>query len=425
MLMGAMNIHERFMQRALLLAERGAGFVYRENPLVGAVVVREDEIIAEGFHQRYGGPHAEVCALDAAGKEAKGADLYVTLEPCVHHDKKTPPCADKIIRSGIRRVFIAMRDPNPKVKGRGVQKLKRAKIEVMEGILEKQARKLNEIYIKYITTGRPFVLLKMAMSADGKIATVSGDSKWISGEESLELAHELRNRFMAVLVGINTVLKDDPHLNTRLNKEARDPIRIILDSKGRIPLDARVLHTKSPAKTVIATTGAISKEKWAQLRQLGAEIWKLPAKEHKVDLRALIAKLASEKIDSLLIEGGPIVAASFLKEGLIDKVLFVIAPKILGGKEAPSPIGGTGFRTIRQAIQLRDVSVRMLGKDVIYEGYLKKRRRVIFDDPPSALLSSSPNPIPSSPGGSDDRAYMPRSLGFHLGSILAVSVLLV
>lgn len=359
------------MQRALELAERGAGFVYRENPLVGAVVVKENKLIAEGFHQRYGGPHAEVCALEAAGAKAKDADLYVTLEPCAHYDKKTPPCVDKIISSGVRRVFIAMRDPNPKVNGRGVQKLKEAKIEVMEGILEKQARKLNEIYIKYITTGRPFVLLKMAMSADGKIATRTGDSKWISSEEALKLAHELRNRFMAVVVGINTVLKDDPQLNTRLNRPARDPVRIVLDSKGRTPVEAKVLHLKSAAKTVIATTEAISKDKEAQLQQLGAEVWKLPAKEHKVDLQVLMDKLTAEKIDSLLVEGGSTVAASFLKAGLlIDKVLFVIAPKIVGGQIARSPIGGEGIPNVSEAIQLRDVSVRMLGQDVIYEGYV-------------------------------------------------------
>ncbi len=358
------------MRHALELAERGAGFVYRENPLVGAVVVKEKEIIAEGFHQRYGGPHAEVCALEAAGTQAKGADLYVTLEPCVHYEKKTPPCVDKIIRSGIKRVFIAMRDPNPKVNGRGVERLKAAKIEVIEGILEREARRLNEIYIKYITTGRPFVLLKMAMSADGKIATVTGDSKWISSEASLKLAHELRNRFMAVLVGISTVLKDDPQLNTRLTKKARDPIRIILDSRGRIPLEAKVLHLGGPAKTVIATTDAISKEKEAQLRQLGAEVWKLPAKEHKVDLRALIDKLAAEKIDGLLVEGGSTVAASFLKAGLVDKVLFVIAPKLVGGQGAAGPIGGEGVKNISEALQLRHVSVRMLGGEVIYEGYL-------------------------------------------------------
>ena len=366
-----MEANEGFMQRALELAERGAGFVYRENPLVGAVVVKENAIIAEGFHQRYGGPHAEVCALEAAGAKAKDADLYVTLEPCAHYNKKTPPCVDKIIASGIRRVFIAMRDPNPKVNGRGVQRLKAAGIEVIESILEKQARRLNEIYIKYITTGRPFVLLKMAMSADGKIATVTGDSKWISGEESLKLVHELRNRFMAVLVGINTMLKDDPQLNTRLTQKARDPLRIILDSKGRISLEAKVLHLESSAKTVIATTEAISPEKEAQLRRLGAEVWKLSAREHKVDLRVLIDKLATEKIDSLLVEGGSTVAASFLKAGLIDKVLFVIAPKLLGGQEAPGPFGGEGVENIRKAIQLRDVSVRMLGEDVIYEGYLK------------------------------------------------------
>jgi len=366
-----MNVENKFMQRALELARLGEGQV-NPNPLVGAVVVKDGKIIGEGYHQKFGGPHAEAFALEAAGKEAKGADLYVNLEPCVHYDKKTPPCVDKIINSDIKRVYVAMRDPNPKVSGKGIKKLKEAGIAVEEGILEERAKKLNEIYCKFITTGRPFVLLKMAMTADGKIASKTGDSKWISSEESRLMVHKLRNKYAAVLVGVNTVLKDDPQLTVR-EIEGRDPWRIVLDSQGRIPLRAKILQAKSEAKTIIATTAKMPRDVEAALKERGSkvEVWRLPAKDGKVDLVSLIEKLAALGIDSLLVEGGATVAASFLKENLVDKIMLFIAPKIIGGREALTPVEGEGLAKIEDAFSLKDVSVNMVDNDVVYEAYLE------------------------------------------------------
>lgn len=367
-----MEEHERFMRRALELAERGAGRV-NPNPLVGAVVVKDGKIVGEGFHERFGGPHAEVVALEAAGGEASGADLYVTLEPCAHWGK-TPPCVERIISAGVRRVFAAVRDPNPLVDGKGLAKLREAGLEVVEGLLEKEARKLNEPFFKFITTGRPFVVLKMALSLDGKAATRSGDSRWISNERSRELVHRLRNRYAAVLVGINTVLKDDPQLTVRL-PGGRDPWRIVLDSRGRIPLEARVLNLASPAPTVIATTELMPQEKEAALKRKGARVWRLRARDGRVDLEELLRKLGEEGLDSLLVEGGPTVAAGFLEwgspPGLVDKVVFFIAPRIIAGREAPSAIGGRGVAELAEAWKLRDISVRMLDGDLVYEGYLR------------------------------------------------------
>lgn len=359
---------ERFMRRALELAERGAGRV-NPNPLVGAVVVKDGQIVGEGFHERFGGPHAEVLALEAAGGEAAGADLYVTLEPCVHWGK-TPPCVERIISAGVRRVFVAVRDPNPLVDGKGVATLREAGIEVVEGLLEEEARRLNEPFFKFITTKRPFVVLKLALSLDGKVATRSGDSRWISNERSRELVHRLRNRYAAVLVGVNTVLKDDPQLTARV-AGARDPWRIILDSRGRIPLEARVLNLSSPAPTVIATTELMPQEKEMELTHKGARVWRLRARDGRVDLEELLQRLGEEGLDSLLVEGGPTVAAGFLEAGLIDKVVFIIAPKIIGGSEAPGAIGGRGAAELAEAWKLKDISVRMLDEDLIYEGYLR------------------------------------------------------
>jgi len=366
----AFDTEIRFMRRALELAERGAGWV-NPNPLVGAVVVKDGKIVGEGFHERFGGPHAEVLALDAAGGEARSADLYVNLEPCVHWGK-TPPCVERIIASGVRRVFVAVRDPNPLVDGRGLARLREAGIEVTEGLLEEEARRLNEPFFKFITTKRPFVVLKLALSLDGKVATRRGDSRWISSERSREMVHRLRNRYAAVLVGINTILRDDPRLTARL-PGARDPWRIILDSRGRIPLDGQVLNLESPAPTVIATTELMSQEKEKALLSKGARVWRLRARarDGRVDLEELLKRLGDEGLDSLLIEGGPTVAASFLEADLVDKVVFFIAPKIIGGEEAPSAIGGRGSMRPAEAWKLRDISVRMLDEDLVYEGYLK------------------------------------------------------
>lgn len=357
------------MRRALELAELGTGRV-NPNPLVGAVVVKEVRIIAEAYYARFGGPHAEALALQQAGKEAWGAELYVNWEPCVAYPgKHTPPCVEQIIRAGIRRVIVATIDPTPQVNGRGLAKLREAGIEVIQGVLEKEAQRLNEIRVKYATTGLPFVLLKMAMTADGKIATHTGDSRGISSEESLRLIHRLRARYAAVLVGIGTVLKDDPKLTVRY-AEGRDPLRIVLDSQGRIPLSSSILRLESQAPTVIATCD-MPKKKEQQLKHLkNIEVWRLPAnKDGRVNLQALMKHLGEVQVDSLLVEGGPTVAASFLKERLIDKLLFIIAPKVIGGREAPTPIGGEGLERIEQAFRLKECSVSLSGPDVVYQGY--------------------------------------------------------
>ncbi len=379
---------EEFMRRALELAERGAGWT-SPNPLVGAVVVKKNIILGEGWHEEFGGPHAEFLALHRAGALARGADLYVTLEPCVAAPgKHNPPCADAIVRSGIRRVFVAVRDHDPRVNGRGIARLREAGLDVIEGLLEREARKLNEIYLKFKTTGLPFITLKMAMTADGKIATRTGDSRWISSEKSLRLAHELRHRHRAILVGIGTVLADDPQLTVRLHPHphplspvrergegvrGRQPIRIILDSHGRVPVDAAVVRSAQEIRTIVATTEAMSPEKEQALRQAHVEVWRLPAAaDGRVALAALIQKLACEQLDSLLIEGGSEVAWSFLRDRLVDKILLVIAPKIVGGRAAPSPVGGLGVERLSEAIPLKDVTVSYLDGDILYEAYLDK-----------------------------------------------------
>lgn len=367
---------EDFMRRALELAERGAGWT-SPNPMVGAVVVKDNNILSESWHEEFGGPHAEFLALRRAGALAHGAELYLNLEPCVAAPgKRNPPCADEIIRAGIRRVFVALRDPDPRINGKGIEVLRRAGIEVVEGLLEREARKLNEIYLKFKTTGRPFVTLKMAMTADGKIATRTGDSQWISSPESLRFAHELRHRHRAILVGIETVLADNPQLTARLEKKTRNPIRIVLDSRGRIPLNAEVVRSAEQIRTILATTDAIPTDKERALQQVHVEIWKLPARDGRVDPHAVIQKLSQEQIDSVLIEGGSEVAWSFLSQRLIDKILFVIAPKIIGGRRAPGPVGGIGFERLSDAIPLKEINISRLGSDILYEAYLNRERTI-------------------------------------------------
>jgi diaminohydroxyphosphoribosylaminopyrimidine deaminase/5-amino-6-(5-phosphoribosylamino)uracil reductase len=363
---------EDFMRRALKLAERGAGWT-SPNPMVGAVVVKQNIILGEGWHEEFGGPHAEFSALQRAGALARGADLYVNLEPCVAAPgKRNPPCADEIIRAKIQRVFVALRDPDPRINGQGIAALRRAGIEVIEGILEREARKLNEIYLKFKTTGMPFVTLKMAMTADGKIATHTGDSKWISSPASLRFAHELRHRHRAILIGIGTLLADDPQLTARLEQRARNPIRIVLDSQGRIPLESTLVRSAKQMRTIVATTDALSLEKEQALRHAHAEVWRLPARDGRVDPHALMHKLSQEQIDSVLIEGGAEIAWSFVSQRLIDKILLVIAPKIIGGRAAPGPVGGVGCERISDAIPLKEITVSRLDDDIVYEAYLNK-----------------------------------------------------
>ena len=359
-----------FMKRALTLARRGRT---SPNPMVGAVIVRDGKIVGEGCHPKAGEPHAEVFALDRAGSLAKGADLYVTLEPCCHQGR-TPPCADAIIRSGVRRVFAAIADPNPKVGGRGIEILRSAGIDVQVGLMESEARKLNEAYIKRITTGMPFVLWKAAMTLDGKIATRTGDSRWITGERARKEVHRLRSRYDAALVGIGTALADDPELTARLTnrqgakgaKRDVNPLRIVVDSRASLPPDARVLD--SEAETLVAVTRNAPEEKVEALRNAGARVLVLPAwAGGRVDLRALMVELADRGLNSVLLEGGGELAASMLDLGLIDKGLIFIAPKIVGGRSAKSPVEGEGIELMSRALGVSRPRIRRFGDDIALE----------------------------------------------------------
>ena len=352
------------MRRALELARRGEGYT-RPNPLVGAVVVKDGEIIAEGYHAHYGGPHAEAVALERAGEAAQGADLYVNLEPCVHWGK-TPPCADRIIAAGVRRVIIASRDPNPLVNGKGVEKLRAAGIQVIEGVLEDEAHELNEIFFHWITTKRPFVSLKLAMSLDGKIATKTGDSRWITGPEARRRVHELRRRHAAVLVGVNTVLADDPELTVR-EVEGPQPLRVILDSRGRTPTTAKVLDRA--AKTLIAATSSMPREAEERLREAGAEVARFPAAGGKVDLEALLRWLGERGVDSVLVEGGGEVAWSFVSRGLVRKFYLFYGPVVIGGRDAVPGVGGEGFPDLDGAVRLAIQGVERLGADLLVVCY--------------------------------------------------------
>jgi diaminohydroxyphosphoribosylaminopyrimidine deaminase / 5-amino-6-(5-phosphoribosylamino)uracil reductase len=360
---------EFYMRRVLKLAEGGWGRT-NPNPLVGALIVRDGKIIAEGFHEVLGCAHAEISALNNAEVDVTGGVLFVNLEPCSHYGR-TPPCAKAIIEAGIKEVVVAMVDPNPKVSGRGIQMLIEAGINVKVGVLEEEAKKLNEIFISYITKKKPFVIMKSAMTLDGKIASVKGDSKWISGEESRKQVHNIRNRVAAIMVGINTVISDNPSLTTRLeNENSRNPIRIILDSKGRIPEDSKVLNADKNTAVILATTETLNIEKEKRLSDRGIKIIKTESTGNRVDLEKLMEILYQLEIDSILLEGGGTLNASALKFDIVDKVMCFIAPKIIGGKDAITPVEGDGIEVMDKAIQLRDVSCKMIGKDILIEGYI-------------------------------------------------------
>ncbi|MBU5426844.1 bifunctional diaminohydroxyphosphoribosylaminopyrimidine deaminase/5-amino-6-(5-phosphoribosylamino)uracil reductase RibD [Tissierella pigra] len=365
-----MNID--YMSRALELAKEGIGYT-NPNPLVGAVIVKDNRIIGEGYHKVYGSHHAEINAFLNANEDVKDATMYINLEPCSHHGK-TPPCTKTIIEKGIKKVIIGLKDPNPIVSGRGVQTLEEAGIEVVIGILEEEGKKLNEIFIKYITTKFPFVIMKTAMTLDGKIATYTNESKWITGELSRKYVHELRHRVTGIMVGIGTVLADDPSLTTRLeDSKCCDPIRIIVDSSAQIPLEAKVLNLESDAGTIIAVTEKANKEKIKMLEKKGAEVIVTPSKEGRVDLSLLMKKLGKRNIDSILLEGGSELNYAALEEGIVDKVNVFIAPKIIGGNTAKTPIGGQGKAYIREAIELERLDFHRFGEDIMVEAYIRKK----------------------------------------------------
>jgi diaminohydroxyphosphoribosylaminopyrimidine deaminase/5-amino-6-(5-phosphoribosylamino)uracil reductase len=360
--------HERFMKMALDLALKAKGRT-SPNPLVGAVLVKEGKVIGTGYHQKAGMPHAEIEALKATGERARGADLYVNLEPCCTFGK-TPPCCDALIKSGVKRVFAGMKDPNPLVSGKGFEILKGVGIETVGGILEEEARKTNEIFIKYITTKKPFVILKSAASLDGKTAAPSGESKWITGEEARGKVHEIRDEVDAVMVGVNTVIRDDPMLTARpKGREEKIPYRIVLDSALKIPENSRLLRDDAK-KTIIATTNKCPMEKAASLEAIGAIVIRVEEEGGMVCLPALMKKLGEMEITSVLIEGGSRVNASALRSGIVDKVVFFYAPKIIGGADAFPMFGLEGARELKDAIRIKNMEVSRVGEDVMVVGYV-------------------------------------------------------
>lgn len=361
---------ESYMRRALEIARYAEGRT-SPNPLVGAVVVNHGRIVGMGWHRKAGTEHAEIHALRQAGQLAQGAEIYVTLEPCSHYGR-TPPCSQALIDAGVKKVVVAMKDPNPLVAGNGLAMLKSAGIEVIEGILGNEAAVLNEVFLKWITEKMPFTVLKTAMTLDGKIAAYTGASKWITNEVSRRYVHKLRDKYDGILVGIGTVLADNPSLTTRLaDGEGKNPIRIIVDSKGRTPLNARVL-TDNMAQSIIAVTEEAPQENIRALEAQGAVVLIVNERGH-VDLRKLFAMLAGKNITSLLIEGGAEINYSLVQARLIDKVHAFIAPKLLGGRTALSPVGGQGAAELDNALQLYDITAENLAGDILITGYAKRR----------------------------------------------------
>ena len=362
------KVNEKYMKYALTLARKGVGKV-NPNPLVGAVLVKSGKIIGEGYHEFYGGAHAEINALKSARESVDGATLYVTLEPCAHYGK-TPPCVEAIIKNKIAQVVIGSLDPNPLVSGKGILRLKEAGVQVVTGVLEEECKKLNEVFVKYIIQKEPFVVLKSAMSLDGKIATVTGESKWITGEAARYGVHQLRNTFLGIMVGVETVIKDDPQLTCRI-MNGRNPIIIVVDSRLRIPMTSKILTGES--KVIVATTRQAEQSKVSQLRELGISVLVLESHKGRVDLKQLMKQLGKLEIDSILLEGGASLNESALKAGIVDKVQFYIAPKIIGGEKAKTPIGGEGIKHLEDAIQIKDLKMQVGGEDIILEGYVERK----------------------------------------------------
>jgi diaminohydroxyphosphoribosylaminopyrimidine deaminase/5-amino-6-(5-phosphoribosylamino)uracil reductase len=353
---------ERFMRLALREAAKGAGRT-SPNPIVGAVVVRGGRVVAAGHHARAGGPHAEVVALRAAGARTRGADLYTTLEPCDHFGR-TPPCSVAILEAGVKRVFVGSADPNPLVSGKGVARLRRARVQVVEGVLREETDAANAHWFTFIREGRPFVTLKAAVTLDGRIATRTGDARWVTGEAARRWVHRLRDRVDAVLVGAGTARADDPRLTTRLpGGRGRDPIRVVLDTELRLPARIALFRERSAAPTLVAHA---SRRKGA-LPGAGVELLRCRRGKGGVDLRDLLAKLAARGVTHLLVEGGARVHARFVEEGLVDRVAVFVAPKLVGAGGVPL-LASPGPARMRDAVQLEDVEVERMGDDVLVSG---------------------------------------------------------
>jgi len=356
-----------FMSRAIALAERGRGHV-EPNPLVGAVLVKDGRVVGEGWHEQFGQAHAEVNALAQAGERARGATCYVTLEPCCHFGK-TPPCTDALIGAGVARVEAALHDPFPQVAGQGAARLQAAGIPVTFGLCEKEARRQNAPYIKLLQTGLPYVHAKWAMTLDGKLATKSGDSKWISNDAARRRVHEWRGQMDAIVIGIGTALADDPQLTAR-PAGPRQALRIILDSQARLPLSSRLVQTARQIPTMLVVAEQTPEEKRAAFLACGCQVLPAPVpKEGKLDLKFLLAHLGKERCTNILVEGGGQVLGSFLDAGAIDEVHAFIAPRLIGGAGALTPIAGEGFESIEAGLSLADTKVEMIDGDIYVHGW--------------------------------------------------------
>ncbi len=367
-----MQKKEEYMRRALELARKGEGHT-SPNPMVGCVVVKDGRIISEGYHEKYGEFHAERNALTRCTEDTAGADLYVTLEPCCHQGK-TPPCTDIIIEKKIARVFVGSMDSNPLVAGKGVQILRDHGIYVETGILDAECRKLNEVFYHYIATKTPFVVMKYAMTLDGKIACATGDSKWVTGEIARTQVHQMRGRYRGIMVGIGTVLADDPMLNCRVEGGV-DPVRIICDSNLHIPTESQIVKTASDIETIVACSQEAleserKQEKIRRLKEAGIQIIGTEG-AHGVNLVELMKKLGGQNIDSILLEGGGTLNASALEDGIVNKVYAYIAGKLIGGMDARSPVEGMGVDRMADAITLQNMEIEKLGDDFCIVGYVK------------------------------------------------------
>lgn len=355
---------ESYMRLALDLARKGMGRT-NPNPMVGAVIVRDGQVIAQGYHARCGDLHAERSALKNCREDPRGATMYVTLEPCCHQGRQ-PPCTDAILDAGIARVVVGSDDPNPLVAGKGLDKLRRSGVEVVTGVLREECDALNQVFFHYIRTKRPYVVMKYAMTLDGKIATHTGASRWITGEAARHRVHQDRSRYAAIMAGVGTVLADDPLLTCRI-EGGRDPLRVLCDTHLRTPLEAQVVRTASQVPTVLATCCADEAKK-APYEAAGCRVWTLPERGGHVDLIALMDRLGQEEIDSVLLEGGATLNWSALEAGLVQRVQAYVAPKLFGGKSAPGPVSGLGVDVPGQAAILRNVTVTPLGEDFLLEG---------------------------------------------------------